>query len=223
MEFQSCCLQLFPYRFDESCDIAVARFLCSVQFLLYVVVHIVLRIFQRQVFQFRLQLIQSQFVCERSIKVCSFVGHLEPRFLIGAVFDLPHQVDAVGYDYQDNPHVFCERQQEIPEVFRFDGRAFVIKFVDFYQPPYDSCHIFSVFFFYSIEGTQVIFHRFVQHDSQDRSSAHSYFFRHDYGGLDIFDDRVHAKHVARDCSRRHVFYQMSFQFPAVILQQSVFR
>ena len=67
VELQSGFLYLLLDRIDERSDILVAGCFRLVELLLYKVVGFPLRIFQRQVFQFRFQLVKSQFVGQRSI------------------------------------------------------------------------------------------------------------------------------------------------------------
>ena len=216
VELQSGLFQFFLYRFDECVNVAVARLFGGIQFILDIIVHVVLRVFQRQILQFRFQLVQSQFVCQRGIQVGRFVGHFQSGFFVRAVLNLPHQVHTVGYDNQDDPHVFGKRQKQVAEIFRFDDGTLGIQFVDFYKSPDNAGHVFSVFLLDGLQAAQVVFHRLMKHDAQNRGAAHTDFFGYDNSRLHVFDDGVHLEDIPRNGSFRHGFYEVVLQLVAVI-------
>ena len=149
-------------------------------------------------------------MCQRGIQISRFIGHFQSGFFVGAVLNLSHQVHTVGNDDQNHPHVFSKRQKQVAEVFRFDGGALGIEFVDFYKPSDNAGHVFSVFLFDRLQAAQVVFHRLMKHDAQNRSSAHTDFFSHNNGCLHVFDDGVHLEDIPRNGSFRHGFYEMIF-------------
>ena len=59
MKAQSCILKLLADRFYEFLNVGIACLFRFVQLLFYVVIGIVLQVFQRQIFEFALQLIES--------------------------------------------------------------------------------------------------------------------------------------------------------------------
>ena len=69
MEGDACLFQTFLNRLDETFDVGVAAFLRLAQLVLDMIVGIVFKILQRQVFQFTLQLIETQFVSQWGIEV----------------------------------------------------------------------------------------------------------------------------------------------------------
>ena len=104
--FQSGSIEFLLDRLDESGDIGIARCLGGIQFLLDHIVGIVLQILQAQVFQFALQLVETQLVGEWGIEVAGFLAHLVLRLLLVGITYLSHHVHAVGYHDEDYAHVF---------------------------------------------------------------------------------------------------------------------
>ena len=74
------------------------------------VVGIVFEVFQRQVLQLALQLIQTQLVGQRSIEVGSLLRHLMLGVGIVGFLDLSHQVYTVGNHNENNAHVLGKRE-----------------------------------------------------------------------------------------------------------------
>ena len=154
---------------------------------------------------------------QRCIQIGCFVGHFQTCFFVGAVLDLPHQVHTVGNDNQDDPHVFGKRQKQIAEVFRLNDGAFGIQLVDFDESPYDAGHVFSIFLFDRIQTAKIVFHGFMEHDSQNRGAAHADFFGHDDSRLHILDNGIHLEYISWNGTFCHRLDQMGFQLVAVIL------
>ena len=69
------------------------------------VIGVVLQIFQRQVFQLALQLIQSQFVSQGRIEIGGLLRHLVLGTIVVCIFYLSHQVHAVRNHNQNDAHV----------------------------------------------------------------------------------------------------------------------
>ena len=145
VELQSCFRHLLLDRLDKSSDILVAGSLRLIQLILDKIIRFLLRIFERQIFQFRFQLIQSQLVRQRSIQICSFVRHFDPVPLVARIFDFAHHVHAVRNHYQDYTHILRERKQQITEVFRLDSRTLRIQLVRFHQSLDDTCYVIPIF------------------------------------------------------------------------------
>ena len=108
MIFQTGSIELLLDWLDEAGDIGIARSLGGVQFVLYHIVGIVLEILQTEVFQFALQLVESQFVGEWGIEVaCLFTYFMLCLFLFG-ITNLSHHVHAVGNHDEDDAHILRE-------------------------------------------------------------------------------------------------------------------
>ena len=145
VELQSCFRHLPLDRFDKSSDILVAGRLRLVQLILDKIVRFLLRIFERQIFQFRFQLVQSQLMCQRSIQVSSLVRHFEPVLLVARVLDLAHHIHTIRNHNQDYTHILRKRKQQITEVFRLDSRTLRIQLVRFHQSLDDTCYVIPIF------------------------------------------------------------------------------
>ena len=104
--FQSGSIEFLLDRLDESGDIGIARSLGGVQLLLDHIVGIVLQILQAQVFQFALQLVETQLVGEWGIEVAGFLAHLVLCLLLVGITYLSHHVHSVGNHDEDYAHVF---------------------------------------------------------------------------------------------------------------------
>ena len=90
VEVQSCLFQSLLYGCYEAFDVAVARLFGGVQLIFNHVIGIVLQVFQAQIFQFALQLVQSQLVCKGCIQVASFLCHFQSCFFVVCIANLSH-------------------------------------------------------------------------------------------------------------------------------------
>ena len=223
MEFQTGFLQLFLYGAYEGLNVLVAGGLGSVQFVLDVVVDIVLGVLQREVFQLRLQLVESQFVGQWGIEVGGLVGHLAPCLVVGGILYLPHDVDAVGYHNEYDAHVLGEREQEVAEILRLDGGASVIQLIDAYQSADDACHVFAVFFFDLFGGVGAAAYGVAQHHPQYGSTPHSNLFGHDDSRLHILDKGIQPEYVAVYTVALYGVYKVRFQLAAIAFQERIAR
>ena len=180
VELQSRFRHLLLDRFDKSGDILVAGSLCFVQLILDEIICLFLRIFERQILQFRFQLIQSQLVSQRSIQICCFVCYLDPVLLVACILYFAHHVHAVGNHNQDYAHILRKRQQQITEILRLDGRAFGIQLVRLHQSLDDTCHVFTIFGVHLVDRQYMAFHDFVQHDPDQARTFHTDFLGNDH-------------------------------------------
>ena len=158
VKLQSGLFQLLVYRRYELFYISVAAFLCLVEFRLYHVVGVVLKIFQAQVFQLAFQLIQSQFVCQRGIQIACLLAHLHLCLSVCGVPYLPHQVHPVGNHYQYHPHVLGKRQQQVSEVFALYHRILLIQFLYASESVNYGRYVFSEVLFYFLKRVVVFSH-----------------------------------------------------------------
>ena len=127
---------------------------------------------------------------EGSIEICSLVGHLSAGFVVLTIFNLPHDIHTVSNHYQDYTHIFRKREQQIAKVFRFDSRAFGIKFIYAYQSTDNAGHIFTESSLHLFGSTSSVSHTFVQHNTQNRRPLHSDFFGNDNGSLHILNQWI---------------------------------
>ena len=109
VEVESGLSQLRVDRGDELLYVCIARALSGIQLFLDHVVGIVLEILQRQILQFALQLVESQFVGEWGVEVACLFRYAMLGFGILCVAYLPHQVHSVGYHDEYHAHVLGER------------------------------------------------------------------------------------------------------------------
>ena len=179
VELQSGFLYLLLDRVDKGGDILITGSLRFVELLLYIIVSFPLCIFQRQVFQFRFQLVKSQLVCQRSIQISCFVRHLYPVFFVACILDLAHHVHTVCNHDQNDAHIFGKREQEIAEVFRFNRRTFGVQFVCFHQSFDDTAYIFAIFGIHILNRQDMCLHDFVKHNADETRTFHSDFFGYD--------------------------------------------
>ena len=139
VELETCSLQLLFNRTDEVGDIEVTRTLRFVQLVLDHVVGIVLQVFEREVFQFRLD--EVELVCQGCIELACFLSYLAALFIGSAFLDLTHQVDTVGNDDEDDAHVFGKGKQEVAEVLGFDAGVAGIELVDLGYSVENGCYL----------------------------------------------------------------------------------
>ena len=219
VELQSGLLQLPPYGGDEGGYVAVARGLGLVQLVLDVVVHVVLGVLQREVFQLRLQLVQSQLVGQRGVEVGGLACHFAACLVVGAVPYLPHHVDAVGYHDEDDAHVLGQREQQVAEVFRLHRGAFGIQGIDADKPADDACHVLAEVFGCLRGGVGAVLHGVVQHQAQYGGPPHANLVGHDDSCLHILDDGVQPEHVALYGIVLYGIDEQIFQFAAIVFAQ----
>ena len=127
VELQSGLFQLLFYRPNKLADIGIAHLLRGVQLLLDVIVGIGLQVFQRQVFQFALHLVETQFVSQWRIQIGRLFAHSPFGLLVVGIANLSHQVHAVGNHDQDHTHILGKREQQVAEVLAFDDGILLIQ------------------------------------------------------------------------------------------------
>ena len=130
MTVDACSLHFLLDRTDKSVDIGIARSLRLIQFLTNHIIGIVLHVFQRQVLQLALQLIEAEFMGQRRIKIGCLLRYLLTGFLIIRIAYLTHQIQTVGNHNQHHPHVLSKRQQQVAEVLTFYGGGLFIELLD---------------------------------------------------------------------------------------------
>ena len=118
------------HRLNETFDVGIATLLRGIQLLANHVVGVVLKILQREVFEFALQLVETQLVGEGCKEIGCFLANAMLGVLVVGVANLSHEVHPVGYHDQDDTHVFGKRQQQIAEVLAFNDWTFLIEVAD---------------------------------------------------------------------------------------------
>ena len=158
---------------------------------------------------------------EGSIQISRLIGNFLTGFIIFRILDLTHEVHTVGNHDENHSHVFCKRKQQVSEVFRFDGRALGIEFIDLDQTFNNTRHIFAIFRMDKIQGTQTVFDRFVQHDAQNCGTLHADFFSHNDSCLHILDNRVHAKDISRQIPFGYKLEKVLLYLIAIVLMKCI--
>ena len=116
MEFQTGLLQALADRSDKTFYICITACLCLVQLILDVVVGIMLRIFQRKIFQFRLQPVKTQFMCQWGIQEHTLLADLASQFILFGIPYLTHEVETVGNHNEYHSHILCQREEKVTEI-----------------------------------------------------------------------------------------------------------
>ncbi len=127
MEFQSCLLKVLLDRGNEVLYVFVASLLGSREFVLDVIVGIVLKIFEGEVFEFAFKLIEPQFMCEWCIKVARLFGCALTCSDIGSVAYLTHEVDAIGYHNKYHAHILSKGEKQRTKILSFYGWGLFIE------------------------------------------------------------------------------------------------
>ena len=112
---------------DELGDVGVSRTLCLVQLLFDEVILLTVGIFQRQVFQFAFDRVQSEAVGKRGVEVRNLRCQPFPIFVALQELAEAHQTKTVGDHNQDHAYIFSKREQQLMEVFGVDSRIAGIK------------------------------------------------------------------------------------------------
>ena len=103
---------------NEAGDVGIAAFLGGVEAILDKVVGIVLQVFQREVLQFAFQLVESQFVRQRSIYISGLGRYIAACGLVFAVLDLAHLHDASRNEQQHHAHIARLTDEQVAEIVR---------------------------------------------------------------------------------------------------------
>ena len=140
VELQTEFLQLLLDRCDKLGNIDVARTLRFIQLFLDEIILLRVGIFQRQIFQFALDLVKSQAVSQRGVQVRRFGSQPQPVVVLQLLAQA-HQAKTVGNHNQDHPHIFGKREKQVMEVLGIDGRIACIQVGRLQQSPDDQCHV----------------------------------------------------------------------------------
>ena len=97
-----------------------------------------LQVFQRQVLQLTLQLIQTQLMGEWGIEIGGLLTDLVLGAVVIGIFNLSHQVHPVGNHDEDDAHVLSKRQQQVAEVLRLNDGIFLVQLLDALQTMQDA-------------------------------------------------------------------------------------
>ena len=101
--------QFFPNGSDEFIDVAGPFFFCLCQFACDLLVRLGLHVLHRQIFHFRLDVVQSHAMRQGRIDVNGFGRDLELLFGLHAI-ERTHVVQAIGQLDEDHPRIVGQRQ-----------------------------------------------------------------------------------------------------------------
>ena len=221
MEFQSSLEQLLLYRFGETGYIGIPALLGGIQFLLYIIIRIMFQIFQAQVFQFALQLVESQFVCQWCIQVGRFHRHFSLSFHIAGSFDVAHETHTVGYHDKYDTHVLCHGYEQTAEVFAFDSCTLLIQVAYAQKSMHDTCHFLSEVFLDVLQGGISTHDSTVKHHSQYRTACQSHLLSHYQGSFHIGKDIAQAECITRYTMLSGGFLQILVYHVPVLLCENI--
>ena len=156
VEMQTGLFQLLIDRADKLLYIGITTLFGSIQLFLDHIVSIVLQIFQGEILQLTLQLIQTQFVGKRCIEVIGLLTHLYLCLFLFGIPDLPHQVYTIGNHNEDHTHVLGKGEQQIPEILALYDRILSVQLLNAYQTMKDRAYRFSIILFDLLKGFQTM-------------------------------------------------------------------
>ena len=110
MEAHPRLFQFIADRFDEVSNIRISFFFRFVEFFSNIIIRIVLKIFERQVFEFTFEFIETEFMCEWRIEIYGLFADFSLQLFILSVPYLPHEVHSVGNHNQYDAHIFRKGQ-----------------------------------------------------------------------------------------------------------------
>ena len=219
MKLQSGTLQLLLYGGYEVGNIGIAALLRGIQLLLDVVVGIVLQIFQREVLQFRLQLIEAQLVGQGGIEIGRLLRHAPAGIVVLGIAYLPHQADTVGNHNKYHAHVFGKRQQQVAEVLTLNDGVFLVEFLYALQTVKNAGHRLAERLLHVVNGREACLDAGVKQDGQHGIAAQAYFLNHYLCRLQTGQYGVQPKHVATRFRLFHVSAQVQTHILLVALNE----
>ena len=208
MEFQSCCCQTLADRLDETLDIGITTFLRSTQFLLDMIICIMLQIFQRQVLQLRLHLIESQLVGKRRIEIGSLLTHLPLRFHLFRITYLAHQVHTVGNHDQDNAHILCKRKQQVTEILCLHDWILLIELLDTLKSVEDTRDGVTKDLPHLLNGQMTILYTRMQQHCQHGITLQSDLLYHQLSRLEGKHDGIEPEHITMCLALLYIIAQI---------------
>ena len=166
------------------------------------VICVVLQVFQRQVFQFALQLIQTQLVGQRGIQIGRLLCHLGAGGLVAALGNLAHHVHLTGYHQQHHAHVFGKGEQQVSEVLALHHRLLGIQVVGALQSVDNPRHAFAIHGCNLLHADASHLCHGVEHQGQHRLALQSHLAHCNHGCLQGQYEGVLLKHVAAQQTER---------------------
>ena len=124
--FEPCSVKFLCNRTNKPLYIGITALLCGIQVVLNHVVGIMLKVFQREVLQFTLQLVQSQLMSQRCIEIACLFRDTMLGLNVLSITYLSHEVHSLSNHYQDNPHVLSKGEQQVTEVLTLYDRVFLV-------------------------------------------------------------------------------------------------
>ena len=111
----------------EVCHIVLARSGCLFELAAELGVYFGFCVFYHKVLEFRLQLVESQLMGERSVELRCFAGYLSACLVVVAAGNVAHEHQTLGNHYEDDAHVIGEREQQVAEVLALDSGALCVQ------------------------------------------------------------------------------------------------
>ncbi len=138
-------------------------------------------------------------MCEWCVEVAGFCCYSLSFLFCSSFFDLPHEVDSVGDDDEDDAHVFCEGEEEVAEVFGLDGWVLVVEFVDFDESLYDVLYVGAEGVGYGLQGQCAVCYAVLEEYADDGCSVESDFLYADDGCLQVEEYGVEVECSSLEC------------------------
>ena len=219
MELQPCRFQALTDRLDEMLDIRITTLFRLAELLLDMIIGIMLQVFQRQVLQLTLQLIETQLVGKGGIKISSLLAHLMLCLRLSRITDLTHQVDTVGNHNKDDTHILGKGEQQVTEILRLDDRVLLIKVLDALQPMQDAGDRLTELTLDNINGKIAVLHTGMQQDGKDGITLQPDLLHHQVGGLETQQHRIQAEHITTDMVLLDIIRQILTHLFLITLQE----
>ena len=185
------------YGLDEAFDVGVAALLRGAQLFANHVVGIVLAVFQREVFELRFQLVETQLVSQWRIEKRRLLADALLGLFVVRVADLPHQVHALGNHDEDDAHVLGKREQQVAEILAFHHGRFHVQLADARQSVENGVHLHALVELQSL----------AQDDGHDAVAAQAGFLEGQLRRLQRTDDGIQPEHVALKLPRAHLLLE----------------
>ena len=219
VEVQSGSRQPFADGLDELLDVGVAALLRLAELLADHVVGFVLEVLQREVFEFGLQLVESQLVGQRGIEISGLAAHLHLVLRVCRVAYLPHEVHAVGNHDEDDAHILGKRQQEVAEVVALDDGVLIVELAYALQAAEDEGHGGAELLADGVGGDVAVLETGVQQRGQHGVAAQSYLVDDDECRLQSCQYGVQSEGVAPHLLQLDAVYDVRTDFLLVVGSQ----
>ena len=221
MVVQTCSLEFLVERFQETLDIGIAAAFRLVELLFDMIVGIMLEVFEAEVLQLALELIEAELMSQRRIEISSFHRDFLLCLDVLRVFDLTHHADAIGNHDEDDAHVLGKGDEQAAEVLASHGSALRVELADAHQAVQDVSHLLAEIPSNLIERSSPAFHYRPEQDAQHAAPRQTDFLSYNQGSLGILHNRVYAEDVSLKQTLFRGLFQVSRQFLLIALLNNV--